>query len=84
MKCIVLNKRRVLTLKKDATKTIEESVADLKAKGHDVRVVNYPSMKSLQKWSMDSICPTPDGCRVEPDGTCQHGYPSWLLLIGII
>jgi hypothetical protein len=20
-----------------------------------------------------------DGCSVEPDGTCEHGYPSWLL-----
>lgn len=25
-----------------------------------------------------------DGCRVEPDGTCKHNYPSWLLALGYI
>ena len=25
-----------------------------------------------------------DGCRVEPDGVCQHGYSSPLLLLGMI
>lgn len=23
-----------------------------------------------------------DGCTVEPDGTCPHGYPSWLIQLG--
>lgn len=27
---------------------------------------------------------TADGCRVEPDGTCRHGYSSPLLLLGMI
>ena len=25
-----------------------------------------------------------DGCTVEPDGTCPHGYPSWELYWGLI
>ena len=25
-----------------------------------------------------------DGCRVEPDGTCPHGAPSWLIQLGMI
>lgn len=25
-----------------------------------------------------------DGCDVEPDGTCEHGHPSWLLRWGLI
>ena len=27
---------------------------------------------------------TADGCPVEPDGTCRHGYRSPLLLLGMI
>ena len=26
----------------------------------------------------------PHGCWVEPDGTCPHGNPSWLLKLGLI
>ncbi len=43
-----------------------------------------PSMKTLEKYCFDGISKAPDGCRIEPDGTCQHGYPSWLLILGIM
>jgi hypothetical protein len=35
---------------------------------------------------MDSIVPAccSEGCEVEPDGTCEHGYPSVLLAYGMI
>jgi len=35
---------------------------------------------------MDSVVPTecPEGCMVEPDGTCPHGCPSVLLKAGLI
>ena len=46
--------------------------------------VKVPSMKKLEYWSFDGVCETPDGCRVEPDGHCEHGYPSWLLILGFI
>lgn len=30
----------------------------------------------------DTDCP--DGCNVEPDGTCPHGYESAALTLGVI
>jgi len=31
-----------------------------------------------------SVVSAEDGCRVEPDGTCEHGYESPLLRLGLI
>lgn len=33
-------------------------------------------------WDMDGECA--DGCTVEPDGSCPHGYTSWLIVAGLI
>lgn len=46
--------------------------------------VEKPTIAQLEEWTFDSICETPDGCQVEPDGTCAHGYPSWLLIYNLI
>jgi hypothetical protein len=43
-----------------------------------------PSMKTLEKYSNDSICKSIGGKTVEPDGYDQDGYPSWLLVLNII
>ena len=43
-----------------------------------------PTMEQLNYWAYDSVCEATDGCRVEPDGVCQHGYPSWLMYLGFI
>jgi len=43
-----------------------------------------PSMATLEKWSYDSVCKTPTGKRVEPDGHGSDGSPSWLLVFGLI
>lgn len=43
-----------------------------------------PSMTTLEKWSYDSVCKTPTGKRVEPDGYGDDGSPSWLLVFGLI
>ncbi len=43
-----------------------------------------PSIKTLEKWSNDGVAKATDGCRVEPDGTCPHGKPSWLIKLGFI
>jgi hypothetical protein len=59
-------------------------LAAYKAKYPSARLVKVPSVASLERYSDDGICPAVDGCRVEPDGTCQHGYPSWLLVLGCI
>lgn len=46
--------------------------------------VTRPSLKQLEYWSYDSVCEAVDGCMVEPDGHCEHGYPSWLMAEGIM
>jgi hypothetical protein len=43
-----------------------------------------PSLVKLQAWVNDGVAEATDGCTVEPDGTCEHGKPSWLLKLGYI
>jgi hypothetical protein len=43
-----------------------------------------PSLRTLAKWDWDGYSRTPDGCKVEPDGYCVHGFPSWLLICGLV
>jgi len=33
---------------------------------------------------MDGVARATDGCKIEPDGVCIHGHPSWLLAMGVI
>lgn len=46
--------------------------------------VQRPDLAQLEEWMGDGGCETPDGCWVEPDGTCEHGQRSWLLIMGMI
>lgn len=43
-----------------------------------------PSLTTLKRWQSDGGCEATDGCWVEPDGTCEHGCESWLLVLGMI
>jgi hypothetical protein len=48
-----------------------------------------PSLEELQRQiEEDGGCEAIDGCFdacfVEPDGSCEHGQPSWLLVLGLI
>lgn len=43
-----------------------------------------PSLRQLEEWMDESGCETPDGCWTEPDGRCEHGQESWLLILGMI
>lgn len=44
-----------------------------------------PELEDLTEWMDDEGgCPATDGCWVEPDGTCRHDHPSWLLRLGYI
>jgi len=45
---------------------------------------NEPDMEELEEMAWDGIALATDGCEVEPDGVCQHGYPSWLIELGLI
>ena len=40
--------------------------------------------EELQSMMFDGDVITIDGCVTEPDGHCEHGYPSPLLVLGII
>ncbi len=43
-----------------------------------------PTLEDLQEWLADGGAEATDGCWVEPDGTCPHGKPSWLIVFGMI
>lgn len=62
------------------------SLADWQAKHPQGIVVkgSKPGLATLETWSDNGIAKALDGCRVEPDGTCPHGAPSWMLVIGVI
>ena len=44
-----------------------------------LRWVTFPSMAEFQEWTLDSVCLTPDGEKVEPDHPA-----SWLRLAGLV
>ena len=56
------------------------SAADDEILGH----LGVPSDEQLSQWMFDGVCEATDGCLVEPDGTCPHGAPSWLIQLGMI
>ena len=45
-----------------------------------------PDTETLISWEADGGCEAacPHHCWTEPDGTCEHGHPSWLLKLGLI
>ena len=43
-----------------------------------------PSISTMNKWVCDGIAKATDGCRIEPDGECEHGHVSWLIVLGYI
>lgn len=43
-----------------------------------------PTTDTMIKWENNGVAKATDGCKVEPDGLCSHGHPSWLLVLGLI
>jgi hypothetical protein len=44
-----------------------------------------PSLRTLEQWAFDEKTPrATDGCKVELDGVCVHGHPSWALRLGYV
>jgi hypothetical protein len=68
--------------------TVEEylhRLHELAAQGRVFLGEQAPSIKELEQVLLDAEnATTPDGCEVEPDGTCPHGHKSWLVLWGMI
>lgn len=79
---VLVNKRRLYKLR--AGVTLEAMQAKYPDK--QIEVVEPPSQEELREAVFDGVCGTPceEGCDVEPDGECCHGYPSWLRLYGVI
>jgi hypothetical protein len=47
--------------------------------------MSRPSLEELlRQLQEDGGFEATDGCFVEPDGSCEHGTPSWLLALGLI
>lgn len=46
--------------------------------------VAIPTLRTLEKWSMDGVSKTLLGQRIEPDGRTSDGCPSWLIYLGFI
>ena len=46
--------------------------------------VPEPAFIVLASFIFDACAEATDGCLVEPDGTCEHGHPSWLRRLGVI
>ena len=79
MKTTVFSKERGARVLKDGV-----SFEAYKAKYPSAIRCKHPSIATLERWSSNCGCKTPDGCWVEPDGECEHGYPSWLLALRLI
>ncbi len=43
-----------------------------------------PTGRQLREWMDKGGCEATDGCWVEPDGHCEHGCPSWMIVLGLI
>lgn len=44
-----------------------------------------PKTATLERWLIsEGMAKATDGCKVEPDGVCPHGHPSWLVRLGLI
>ena len=43
-----------------------------------------PGLATLERWVSNGVAKATDGCRIEPDGVCEHGHQSWLLRLGYI
>lgn len=56
----------------------------MKKKRYPEPTMPKPDLEQIERWIFSSVCEATDGCIVEPDGMCPHGYPSWLLYLGYI
>lgn len=57
-----------------------------KTKSNKKEELQTPSIDTLMRWERKGGCEAKCeyGCWVEPDGYCEHGKPSWLLVLGFV
>ncbi len=73
---------RMVTLKEGVN--FDEYLSRISKKGYSAVKTTKPSLKTMEKWMDEGVIPAIDGCRVEPDGWCPHGFPSKMIAMGII
>ena len=49
----------------------------------EVLLVPIPTLCRVKQWLDDNECEAIDGCTVDSEDTCPHGYPSWLIALGV-
>ncbi|KKQ56281.1 MAG: hypothetical protein US74_C0016G0005 [Parcubacteria group bacterium GW2011_GWA2_38_13] len=47
-------------------------------------ITDMPTSEQITEWLESDMCPATDGCIVEHDGICSHGYVSWLKYLGLV
>lgn len=70
---------RVTVTADDGTAATIRATTALRAAG-----IEIPDVEALEEWAHDTVCETPTGDTVEPDGYGPDGAPSWLLILGLI
>jgi hypothetical protein len=50
----------------------------------DIRFAQKITAAKIGRMCSASVVTAADGCRVEPDGVCEHGHQSPLLVLGYI
>jgi len=43
-----------------------------------------PDAETLQAWAAAGGCKATDGCWVDAHGRCEHGFPSWAIVLGVL
>lgn len=64
--------------------SIEAVLQDKNRQAKEKAYIESLSQEDLEKMMFDGVVECADGCRVEPDGSCLHGYSSPLILLGIL
>lgn len=83
MNHILLNNLRVLKVRKHIKP--ETALKKIRKVGHKAELCIHPPSQSLmERWVDQGFARTTDGCKVEPDGICEHGKESWLIVYGVI
>lgn len=67
-----------------ATAKLDDLLTEIRTGAWPEPTTEQPALETLQEWMWDGCCEATDSCIVEPDGTCPHGHPSWLLRLGLI
>ena len=71
---------------KRGIKTLKEGVTleQYQERYPDAIKVKVPSAKRLERMMCEERYEAIDVCEVEADGICEHGFPSWLMAMGLI